>query len=51
MAYTICIRILGATLAVASLAWPLIDPVGWAPAALGAFGFAMGAALAVFADR
>jgi len=45
------VRLAGAVVAIASIAWPLLDPVGWAPAALGALGFALGAALAVFADR
>jgi hypothetical protein len=44
-------RITGLILAAASIAWPLVDRTGFAPAVLGSLGFALGVGVALFAHK
>jgi hypothetical protein len=44
-------RLAGAVIALASFSWAVLDPIGWAPVSLGAWGFALGAGLVFFAGE
>jgi rhamnose utilization protein RhaD (predicted bifunctional aldolase and dehydrogenase) len=45
------VRLAGAVVASASIAWPIVDRTGFAPAVLGSLGFALGACVALFAHK
>jgi hypothetical protein len=45
------VRLAGAVVAIASIAWPIVDRTGFAPAVLGSLGFALGVGVALFAHK